>query len=478
MVPMAVYKIDMAEQKKHSIYSEAAILDYLTGKMTAPQMYDLEKAALDDPLLADAIEGYGAMQGQQYHKQLDGLKARFASLNSSPPIVLHQRQAYTRWWKAAAAVVLIGSSIALAYVFTKDKQPESSQVATISTTTDPGKEGSNQLLADSIQSSPTINDLAKNKAILPGGTKPYKTFDNNEAEEQVAEKPLIANKEVARADSSFVYRPGGEAAKPLNEPSVGGYQEEAATARRYSPPSTNNAAAPVQQNVQNAAAQTDYSSKEEVIDKSSREAKKSDGNQQYARQLRAQVVGTDNKPVAFANVNILNNRKSTYADANGDFGIALPDSIVQVEVKSVGYATRQYTFKTGATQNKIILEPQNNPLNEAVVTKGFGKARAKVKDTKAETDSMNIAEPVDGWGNYNTYLTNNLKLPDETIKKDIHGEVQVSFEVKSNGAISNIKVDKPLCGNCDEEAVRLVKQGPQWKVKKGKKASARVKVQF
>jgi hypothetical protein len=32
----------------------------------------------------------------------------------------------------------------------------------------------------------------------------------------------------------------------------------------------------------------------------------------------------------------------------------------------------------------------------------------------------------------------------------------------------NIKVLKSLCERCDQEAIRLVKEGPRWKRKKGR----------
>jgi hypothetical protein len=47
--------------------------------------------------------------------------------------------------------------------------------------------------------------------------------------------------------------------------------------------------------------------------------------------------------------------------------------------------------------------------------------------------------------------------------------VQISFEVNKLGEPVNIKVEKSLCKECDEEAIRLIKQGPKWKTKKKKK---------
>ena len=93
-------------------------------------------------------------------------------------------------------------------------------------------------------------------------------------------------------------------------------------------------------------------------------------------------------------------------------------------------------------------------------------------------DSVINVEPEDGWSNYDTYITNNLSIPDNILERKIHGEVEVSFDVQKNGLISNVKVDKSLCGDCDEAALKVIKEGPRWKVKKGNQGTARVKVKF
>ncbi len=79
-------------------------------------------------------------------------------------------------------------------------------------------------------------------------------------------------------------------------------------------------------------------------------------------------------------------------------------------------------------------------------------------------------EPADGWSNYNTYLANNINIPEDVKRKeDVKGQVRLSFEVNQQGDPINIRVEKSLCVKCDEEAIRVVKQGPKWK-KKNKKA--------
>ena len=48
-------------EEKNISYSAADIARYHKGQMTAKEMHALEKAALDDPFLADAIEGYATV---------------------------------------------------------------------------------------------------------------------------------------------------------------------------------------------------------------------------------------------------------------------------------------------------------------------------------------------------------------------------------------------------------------------------------
>jgi TonB family protein len=87
-------------------------------------------------------------------------------------------------------------------------------------------------------------------------------------------------------------------------------------------------------------------------------------------------------------------------------------------------------------------------------------------------------EPDAGWEKYDSYLANNLKIPDAKDGQEKKGgEVELTFEVNNNGEPVNIKVTKSLCKQCDEEAVRLVKEGPKWKKKK-RREKAKVTIAF
>ncbi|MEI9959136.1 MAG: TonB family protein [Ferruginibacter sp.] len=193
----------------------------------------------------------------------------------------------------------------------------------------------------------------------------------------------------------------------------------------------------------------------------------------------AQVVTTDNAPLPFTNISIKKENFGTYADAKGIVRLVSTDSILQVEVKSVGYQPKTFALRSNQAQTKIILQEDEMAFSgKTVISRGDISSNKRSRRATLLKDSVVNVEPADGWDNYNTYVANNLDIPESKLKDDIHGEVEISFDVKSNGTISNIRVNKSLDAEYDEAAKRLIQEGPQWKVKKGKKTSAKIKVQF
>lgn len=74
------------------------------------------------------------------------------------------------------------------------------------------------------------------------------------------------------------------------------------------------------------------------------------------------------------------------------------------------------------------------------------------------------------------YLMENIKYPEEAKKKGIQGRVFVTFVVEKDGKISAVKVLRGIGGGCDEEAVRVISNMPDWTP--GKQRGEAVRVQF
>ena len=74
------------------------------------------------------------------------------------------------------------------------------------------------------------------------------------------------------------------------------------------------------------------------------------------------------------------------------------------------------------------------------------------------------------------YIMENMKYPEQAMKKGIQGRVAVSFIVEKDGSISNVSPIHPVHTLLDKEAVRVVKSMPKWSP--GKQNGKPVRVQL
>lgn len=74
------------------------------------------------------------------------------------------------------------------------------------------------------------------------------------------------------------------------------------------------------------------------------------------------------------------------------------------------------------------------------------------------------------------YLRENITYPEIAKESGVQGTVYVTFVVEKDGSISHVKVLRGIGGGCDEEAVRVIKNMPNWKP--GKQRGRPVRAQF
>lgn len=472
----------MSEEKKHIVYSAVDIKRYLSGAMSPAEMHAIEMAALDDPFLAEAMEGYEMLEEKDYSNELLLLKKEFSNplQKTESPVILVRKAAVYKWWRAAAAIFIIGISAATAYLFTTGKQ-------------DTEKEHTAKLLdAVTVDSAPAIARV-DSAAVIPDRNNNVASVSSSGTYELSADQnssgtisTLIKDSlqfasadRRSRADSDFVYIPSTPvyAYTPTTKDDAANYYrtEEDKKTKELSETVT----------AGNAASST-LNATEINIDNLKQESLKYKNNQAgngLTNNFYAQVVTPDNKPVSFANVKVAQNKKPVSTDANGVFQWKSNDTSVKVTVSSAGYAPQKFTLQNSVPQNTIVLQPQEVATEKVVAAanvKRLAKARQAVRDSTEEDDEEEdeYAEPTGGWVEYNNYLNNNLVMPGEAITKNIHGEVEVFVKLKSNGEIRQAKVAKTLCAQCDAEALRLVKEGPKFELKNNKVKKVKVTVKF
>lgn len=458
----------MSNTKKNTIYTAGDIKQYLAGKLSAMQMHAMEKAALDDPFLAEAMEGYEAMPDKEWNNELVTLREEIAGKgNVAKVIPLHQSK--NNWRKIAAAIFITGAGITLTFILTKNKAEDESKpeiAQTIITAKDSVPQTNNeQPVSVTASLNPTASSLK---------------------EEIKATNGLVSHTVITKPDTNrYIPEPGAPQFKSATQ-NAGATTPEHDKVIAAAPPVNNNVSSA--DNTRLAEESNDAKNKSAAKSNYDAEVLNRQRNQVFAKEKKeavlnnfftAQVVATDNTPLPFTNISIKKDNFGTYADAKGIVRLVSTDSILNVEVRSVGYLPKTYTLRNSQVPTKIILQEDEVALKDRTVIGNISTAvNQKSRRATLLTDSAVNVEPADGWDNYNTYVANNLDIPDDILKRDFHGEVEISFDVKSNGTISNIRVNKSLGAGYDEAAKRLIMEGPQWKVKKGMKTSASIKVQF
>lgn len=70
--------------------------------------------------------------------------------------------------------------------------------------------------------------------------------------------------------------------------------------------------------------------------------------------------------------------------------------------------------------------------------------------------------PSGGMAGWSAYLSANLGYPTTARRKGIEGTVIVAFVVNTDGTVSDFELLQGIGGGCDEEALRIVRNSPNW----------------
>ncbi len=156
---------------------------------------------------------------------------------------------------------------------------------------------------------------------------------------------------------------------------------------------------------------------------------------------------------------------------------------IPVKVKSVAMSANIKVVKDDLV---TLSPPTSNELKEAVIGSitqdgTIGKLNAEVGNVKdgvsgaggngTNTNEIHDATGVDvfpefpgGMSAWSKYIQKNLRYPISAQEEGVQGKVFLSFVVEKDGTITDVKVLKGIGYGCDDEAVRVIKKSPRWKV--------------
>jgi len=410
----------------------AVLEDYLDGKLDAKTMNRVEREALEDPFVAEALAGLSMSPKRSLEslsllqKQLHERVAEHHSAKKAT-VITWQRLSIA----AAAAVIFISVGIIFWMKQVNYQEIASKQPKKIDVNIAPKVSSDSVIEKTDAVATVKIESTDKASAEIDKALKAAKT--NNYAATLKPKHSVIVSSKVFKQ------------AVPNND--------EVAIS-----------AAPVlaKQGVQLSTSALILPSSKNVI--------------------RGTVVEAETgKPLENVQVKLEGTQFFTTTGKGGEFIINVDSSMRMQKVIAnyIGFNKAETLVKVNEPV-AISLQEDNKSLNEVVVV-GYGAQRKRaltgsvttirskeIKDTLSGTGQLlqgkvaglNIetASPVDGWIAFREYIIKENRYNHELKKNE---SVELEFNIRRNKP-TNIKIIKGLEDKYNKEAIRLLKDGPKW----------------
>lgn len=134
-----------------------------------------------------------------------------------------------------------------------------------------------------------------------------------------------------------------------------------------------------------------------------------------------------------------------------------------------GSVTASLKADPASAETKLSARSSSSLKEQALADPSAALSRVSAKELEVQ--------PLAGWDTYRKYLEENIRRPEN--EPVLKGRIVLTFDVDPKGRPVNIKVLNGLTKAYDAEAIRLIKDGPDWKEPEGiKNRTARVEVKF
>ncbi|MET4083289.1 hypothetical protein ABIB40_003258 [Pedobacter sp. UYP30] len=422
---------------------DIAVLEaYLEGKLGAQAMHRVERQALEDPFVAEALEGLKATPRRK--QTLSILQKQLHERVKNQPVKRKIWGITTQRLSIAATATV--AFIAVSILFIMRETNRRNQLT---------KQNHKEVMVN-LDSNVTIAKQQPKRAIVPTAERPIQQDKIVSAPKAVISENVPREVEEAQLASSVTKTDADVA------------QAVASSARiaAAAPQKTNEIRAVLENSAKGIgiATKTNEVLIGKVVSKGdglalpgvtvrledSNVSTTTDKNGNFTlvadsskkRNLVASYIGYKQKIV---NMTFLNNRQSPIKSLDS---AGLPKKSISEEHLAVNKPLY------------IALEPDKGSLAEVVVV-GYKAPAKKQMSSASQTILMSSASlPLIGWTKWREYLQkNNRIIKTDSIKK----EVVLGFHVSNQGAPIYVKVIKSVGKKENAEAIRLLKDGPLWK---------------
>jgi hypothetical protein len=209
------------------------------------------------------------------------------------------------------------------------------------------------------------------------------------------------------------------------------------------------------------------------------------------------VAEDDGKPLPGVSVRVEGTNVTAVTDANGEFKLNADTSVKAGLLRAdyIGFKRAETLAKVNQPLN-LALKADNTQLNEMVVV-GYGAVRKK--ELAVDSNSLStavagkvagvrirgmstvakkavmVSNPVEGWDKLFEYINSNNAFAKE---KKAGQTVELSFMIDKEGRPADIKIAKGADDKYEQEAIRLITNGPKWEKPLNPKSRMSFKLDF
>jgi hypothetical protein len=380
-------------------YGYIDIQRYLQKQMSEKEMHAFEKAMMEDPFLADALEGYQASNNSTANKHLTEIHSTIKGEERRQKLVSIEGLS-NNWLRVAAIFILVAGLGTLAYLFNSST-------------------GSNDVNIAATEALKTPSEVDSIKPILES--------DSFAAKESLLSSESLASSSKTSGSPVIKYSPKLPAVSPPAD------RNNNAIAMRSQPSdSTEVQAGNISPSAFNELKPA-RSMRKVMLMKASAE-----------NEFTGKVVDVEGQALVGATV-ITKDNKATATDSKGNFTITSPDTTTSVSISIPGHKMVTENFNRSTPNKTITLLESDQNLSEAVTT-----------------NFRTRGSPVVGWSAFSEYLDSAVQAAKRNDRSLKGGTVELEFTVDEKGNPVQVKSRRRVNKALRDKAILILKQGPRW----------------
>lgn len=415
---------------------------YIKGELTPAERHALERKALSDPFLAEALEGAEFINAHDFADDVAELQKKITSKKIVPFWMWSARIA------AGLAIILVSGYIVWGVLNenpTQDLALQKNESATPPQTTNDSIAPAKGTLSAPIEQpgagpSGGVKDDASRAVTTPKAEAKTQPKISKPEKIEAEEEATLA--EESLAEDIKVTEPIAQA-KPVEKETDIAKTDDVQRAKKLA--------------ITSDSKKKELPAGRQDVAPVISESRDADLASSFTKNvIRGQVTSAeDGSPLPGINIMIKGSTIGTATDAHGNYQITVPTANPALVFSFIGLQSTEVQAENRKEVDVQMVQDVTQ-LSEVVVT-GYGTSTGE-----SMPPTVDMAHPEIGNRSYKQYLEKNLRYPQTAITTKTEGRVTVEFTIEPDGTLTQFNIIRGIGSGCDEELIRLIQEGPKW----------------